>query len=399
MTAPTEPRGGGQLKWWGNRYSVRVRFADGQRKWIALPEGISHKDALKRASELAAAAKKETSPEPVRALANPGETFAEWSERWYRFRTDARIETVCDDRSRMKNHVLPVIGPLSMNAITAGHIEDIRDALDDKIRAEQLSWKTAQHVWSIVRTAFRDARNAKRRDLRVRRDDPTIGIAPPELGDDKAKQYVYPTEFLQLVSCEDVPLRWRRIVTLSIYLVVRAAELDALTWDAVDLGHGTVHIHRSKRRYGGEFKPTKTGETRRFAFEPTLRPLLEVLREESGGKGSVLGAARMPNKFELANGLRTYLAVAGVTRAELFTNDATRKWITFHDLRATGITWMAIRGDDPLKIKGRAGHTSLATTEGYIREAEQVRAGFGHVFPALPPALLRRRDDVAAAAE
>ena len=74
-------------------------------------------------------------------------------------------------------------------------------------------------------------------------------------------------------------------------------------------------------------------------------------------------------------------------RTELFTSDAQRKHITFHDLRATGITWAAVRGDDPLRIKQRAGHAGFATTEIYIREAENLREGFGKVFPALPPVL------------
>jgi hypothetical protein len=54
---------------------------------------------------------------------------------------------------------------------------------------------------------------------------------------------------------------------------------------------------------------------------------------------------------------------------------------------------MAVRGDDPLKIKQRCGHAAFRTTEIYIREAESVREGFGEVFPALPetPAGPRRR--------
>jgi hypothetical protein len=79
-----------------------------------------------------------------------------------------------------------------------------------------------------------------------------------------------------------------------------------------------------------------------------------------------------------------------ITRADLFTSDETRKAITFHDLRGTGITWCAVRGDDALKIKQRAGHASFSTTEGYIREAENMRAGFGAVFPRLPAGLLSR---------
>jgi hypothetical protein len=68
----------------------------------------------------------------------------------------------------------------------------------------------------------------------------------------------------------------------------------------------------------------------------------------------------MPRNRDLAEGLRTYFEVAGGIRADLHTTDATRKVMTFHNLRATGPTWLAIRGDDPLKIKQRAGHSSFA---------------------------------------
>ena len=66
-----------------------------------------------------------------------------------------------------------------------------------------------------------------------------------------------------------------------------------------------------------------------------------------------------------------------------------RKQIGFHDAgRSTGITWMALRGDDPLKIQCRAGHQDFATTQGYIREAENLTCVIGVPFPPLPAALL-----------
>jgi hypothetical protein len=95
--------------------------------------------------------------------------------------------------------------------------------------------------------------------------------------------------------------------------------------------------------------------------------------------------AWMPRHRDLADGLRTYLEVAGVTRADLHTEDATRKAMTFHDLRATGLTWLAIRGDDPLKIKQRAGHSAFTTTEGYIRERPSATAS---AESSLPTSLL-----------
>lgn len=38
-----------------------------------------------------------------------------------------------------------------------------------------------------------------------------------------------------------------------------------------------------------------------------------------------------------------------------------------YDLRATGITWVALAGTDPLRIRQRAGHENFETTQGYIR--------------------------------
>jgi site-specific recombinase XerD len=65
----------------------------------------------------------------------------------------------------------------------------------------------------------------------------------------------------------------------------------------------------------------------------------------------------------------------------------TTKKLSWHDLRATGLTWMAVRGDDPLKIMQRAGHTSFQTTQIYVRTAEAIRVGFGEPFPLLPAEL------------
>ena len=77
-----------------------------------------------------------------------------------------------------------------------------------------------------------------------------------------------------------------------------------------------------------------------------------------------------------------------VTRPELHEGSSTRRVLRWHDLRATGITWMAVRGDAPQLIQSRAGHTDFATTLAYVRAAEALAAGFGEVFPALPPRLL-----------
>jgi hypothetical protein len=97
----------------------------------------------------------------------------------------------------------------------------------------------------------------------------------------------------------------------------------------------------------------------------------------------------LPSERTMARALRRLLKRAGITRDELFEASPTRKPITWHDARATGITWLAIEGLDPAKIQRRAGHSTVETTMGYIREAESFAGeAFGTPFPPLPLALL-----------
>jgi len=105
------------------------------------------------------------------------------------------------------------------------------------------------------------------------------------------------------------------------------------------------------------------------------------MREERGGTGPMV---ELPSERDMARGLRRWLRHAGVTREELYEATLTSKAVTFHDLRATGITWAAIDGLDLLKIMQRAGHTETETTMVYVREAENLRDGFGAPFSELP---------------
>jgi hypothetical protein len=127
---------------------------------------------------------------------------------------------------------------------------------------------------------------------------------------------------------------------------------------------------------------TKGMHNRRVPIEPALMPLLVTMYAKAQGQGRVL--PDYPSGRDMARGLGRWLRRAGVARAELFEKSATGKQLTFHDLRATGITWLAVRGGDPLKIQQWAGHEHFSTTQGYIRTAEAVAAGFGEPFPALP---------------
>ena len=367
---------------------VRVTKANGKRKLVRFDPGTTADDAIALAPVLAERAR-------FAVGEHEGDSVTAYAKRWCKWRETRGLGCVGDDRIVLARHVLPWVGHLAIASVTRDDLKRLVAALDAKARSgfsvesdgkrRAFGWKTAVNAWSTVRALFRDACGAKQVDLCVRNDNPASGVVGPDIGASKAKVYLWPSEFASLVSCERVPVRWRRLFALAVYTVARAGELAALDWSDVDLEHGTLHIHRAFNFKRASVKPTKTGTARRIPVEPGVVTLLKALCIESKGKGAVV---RLPSLGTLSNRLRFYLRRAGVTRADLFASDATRKAVTFHDLRATGITWMAVRGDDPLKIMQRAGHAGFETTRIYMREAENLASGFGDVFPPLPTALL-----------
>lgn len=309
------------------------------------------------------------------------ETVESWSARWLAERSARGLASVRSDRGRMRKHVLRRWGHLPMAGITRAHLEDFVASLDDEVRAGSLAWKSAVNIWSIVTTMFDDACTAKARALRVLTADPTVDVRPPDRGVRKAKQYLLPREFMALWSCEAVHLARRELYAVAVYTYLRAGELHALEWPDADLEQGVLRVTRAVNYDTGDVRAPKTeAGIRALPIEPALLPLLQRMRSRRSGT-RVFDDSLFA--LDLAKALRKDLRAAGVIREGLFLSDRTRKPITFHDLRATGITWLAMRGDDLARIMRRAGHSAMSTTLGYIREAESLGNAAAGVFPEL----------------
>jgi len=293
-----------------------------------------------------------------------------------------------------KTHIKPVLD-LPWSVITPADVERLRDAFDTKVANGEASAKTMFNAWAVWTVASKAAagqwKKDKRRSLKERDDDPSAGIAGPDYDADDAKQlqWLYPREVLAVAACPDVPLNARRRIVLSTYLCVRGGELKALTWDKIDLERGVIRVDEAFDRERDENKSVKTGNrgARRYAIEPTLLPLLKAMHKETGGVGP---AVPMGLQKLWAAELRNALAAAKVKRPELFATTDASKRVRFHDLRASGLTWMAIRGDSPVHIKLVAGHTAFEMTSKYIAAAGAVDLLPGEtVFPELPENLIK----------
>ncbi|MBI2392784.1 MAG: tyrosine-type recombinase/integrase [Deltaproteobacteria bacterium] len=243
---------------------------------------------------------------------------------------------------------------------------------------------------------FKQACKSKEIALRVRHDDPTREVLGPDGGIAKQKPVLFADEALRLLTCEAVPVTRRRIYAVAIYLAARSNEIAALTAADFDLTHQTVTIARQRDRKTDLDKKTKTKRARTTDIEPAILALVTHLcAERPSGR---LFDGEMPTDEERATQLRADLRTACVLRRELHTEgDPTRLPCWFHHLRDTGLTWMAIRGDDPLRIQWRGGHTDFKMTQRYIAEGRMLAAGAGFrivpAFPEIPPCILPRQGD------
>ncbi len=378
----------------------RITLNSGRRAWM---DPFARKMSAEQADELveqtAEQARRENWTEVPRARCRGvGETVEQYFDRWKAHRASHGVRDTETEASRFEHHVARHIGRLRVADVTSQNLETLVASLEGKIRDRQIKWKTAVNVWTIVTKMFSDAQRGRVRALRVRADNPTAGVAGPDpaLRVQRRKSYLYPTEFLQLLSSEKVPVRWARIYALAVYTYGRAGEQAALTCEDVDLQARKIELVKQLDAKTGELRETKESAKYAIPIEPNLLPLLEQLIREAGGKGPLLQADRAAGQVhglprnDASAKLRRHLRMAGVTRSVLFADDELRKPLTFHDLRGTAATWMALRGDPPLTIQQRVGHRQFSTTSIYIREAEAVGKGaeIGEPFPALPERLV-----------
>lgn len=388
------------------RYEGRVRLKDGTRSgrlevplekcrdekaargWIAWMQEQEDIHGRLLAAKLAKAQKTPASSPGATA----GETVEKYAGRWLKAR-EGRIASTRDNKGHLESHILPVLGPLPMAGIARADVERFVGALDAKVRAGEIGAKTAKNVWGTCSKMFDDATNAKPAEgLRCLAADPTSGVRGPDDNDaDKLLQFLYPSEFAAFVNCVDVPVRWRRNAAIAVYLCLRDGEQRALKWPAVDLEHGVVTILETfDRRTSADREGTKSGAARIVQIRPELLPLLEAMHKESGGEGYV---CELPSLRDMARGLRRYLKKAKVERAQLHTGTTVSKQLRWHDLRATGATWLAVEGKGPTEIRDVLGHTQTSMTDRYMRSAAMLRGGrFGEVFPPLPASLGVSRD-------
>ncbi len=201
----------------GDHFVARVQL-DGKRARIHLQPGLSEEKARATAefyTENPEIARKTLESQKAQkcsiAPIPKGETFAHYVVRYYEDRDRRGLAAVQGDQRFLEKHVCPHIGEKPIADVTREDIEKLVQHFDDKTARGEWAWRSARRSWNLIHALFAQACTSKNLALRVRKDNPTHDVAPPDAGEEKAKAFLWPNEFLRLMRCEHVRDDARRI--------------------------------------------------------------------------------------------------------------------------------------------------------------------------------------------
>ena len=208
-------------------------------------------------------------------------------------------------------------------------------------------------------------------------------------GEKSSEPFVFPAEFDRLMRADAVPLAWREIHAVAAFTYLRPGELRVLRWSDVDLEHGLIAVTRAwdSRELHEKAPKTRTG-VRQIPIAASLAPLLARRRAAADESALVVPLLAATPEDDVAEMTRGHLRAAGIARPALFVDTATTVRANFRSWRDSGITWLALSGLDVAKIQRRAGHETISTTLGYVKQAEDFAGNLGEPFAPLPACVI-----------
>lgn len=143
--------------------------------------------------------------------------------------------------------------------------------------------------------------------------------------------------------------------SLALLTGMRSGELYSLRWTDIDFVNKQIKINKAWTRHNGE-GPTKSAKNRLCPMSKECQNFLSELKLLNGSNSEFV----LPRLWEWDQGdqakvLKSFCKEIGITP------------IKFHDLRATFITQMLNNGVPLSKVMAIVGHSSLKTTQGYLR--------------------------------
>lgn len=270
--------------------------------------------------------------------------WSKWIEHFLtRYKNEYRNSTVLNYQHNLNKWVNPIWKDKFIDEIAPS---DVHNLIFEHVQG--VSSYTKRGLIKIIKRVFN---LAIEEGLLTR--NPAVGIRVKVA---EANQLVLNKNEISVLlkEAKSVKHRFYTHWVLAVLTGMRSGELHSLRWTDIDLVTGFINISKAWTRYNGE-GPTKTAKNRVCPISKECRKFLQELKLQTGNNEYVL-----PRLWEWTQGqqgqiIRDFCTGIGITP------------ITFHDLRATFITQMLNNGVPLSKVMAIVGHSSLKTTQGYLR--------------------------------
>lgn len=278
--------------------------------------------------------------------------------------------TMREHRRSIDRNILPAIGSVRLDRLTARHLDDLYLSL----LARGLSPASVRRHHAILSAALRRA---------VKWDwlasNPAERASPPRTI--RRATTAPSTEAVQhlVAAAQEEDSVLAAAIVLAAVTGARRGELCALRWSDVDWTRRTLKISRSLtviRRKASE-GPTKTHQRRDVAIDDALGAFISRRQVEQRAYADTVGVELFTDPYLLSRSADGAIPCLpdGLTHA--YSRLATKVGVGghFHDLRHYAATTSIASGADVRTVAGRLGHADPSTTLRIYAHAVEARDG------------------------
>lgn len=262
-------------------------------------------------------------------------TMDEAFKKYVQWAMNNRKKDVAGDLSRYNNHVKPYLGHFYLSNITVRDIEGLKG------KWSNLALGSHNNMLILIRKIF---------NRMITLDyysgtNPVTKVEKVKPNNQRLRFLNYDEANALLEVLEKIHPETHLMATIGIFTGLRLGEILELYGRNIDLDNNTIHVE--------EVKDSKEGRGRDVPINHILKGVLEAVDFE-------------PNKklFGSFNYRQFFKAVDELGLNEGVESDLKHK-VTFHTLRHTFASWLAIQGESLLTIRDLLGHKNIQTTMRY----------------------------------
>lgn len=373
----TKTRNGKQYTYWEARFTTGYDPGTGKQIQKTI-SGKTQKDVAERLRRVTTEIDAEQYIEPCKM------TLGEWLEIWQReYLASVKPFTVLNYSQQIKNHILPALGAVRLDALNPHTIQGFYNMLaregmlvpkhDKKGRAIRKNGKIVyEHAAPLSPKTIKNTHGVLHRALQQAVKIGYIRFNPADFCElpRVERKEIMPLDADDIAAFTQA-IRGNRYETLflvTLFTGMRRGEVCGLTWDCVDLDKATIRINKQLQNvpgHPGEWRlvSTKNGKGRTIMVAPTVVEVLRKHRQRQAEERLRAGSLWQNTGLVFCNEVGEHISPHTVY-------DNYKKIVTsiglpnarLHDLRHSYAVAAIQAGDDIKTVQCNLGHATASFT-------------------------------------